>query len=76
MTVKEEPDGIDIDDIRNLEDLLRIVLIHKVFVNGGELTRNIYKKKKRGVLQSDKCPLCDKCYRRKYFFSKHVEHCE
>ena len=27
--VKEELDGIDIDDIGNLEDLLRIVFIHK-----------------------------------------------
>ena len=47
MIVKEELDGIDIDDIRNLEDLLRIVFIHeecgnlKVFVYGGELTINI-----------------------------------
>ena len=35
-----------LDDIENLEDLLRIVLIHeewgnlKVFIDGGELTRN------------------------------------
>ena len=47
MIVKEELDGIDICDIGNLEDLLRIVLIHeecgnlKSFVDGGELTRNI-----------------------------------
>ena len=27
--VKEELDRIDIDDIRNLEDLLRMVLIHE-----------------------------------------------
>ena len=38
-----------LDDIENLEDLLRIVLIHeewgnlKVFIDGGELTRNINK---------------------------------
>ena len=38
-----------LDDIDNLEDLLRIVLIHeewgnlKVFIDGGELTRNINK---------------------------------
>ena len=49
MIVKEELDGIDIDDIGHLEDLLRIVLIHeecgnlKVFFDGGELTRNINK---------------------------------
>ena len=47
MIVKEELDGIDLDDIRNLENLLRIVFIHeesgnlKVFVDGGELTKNI-----------------------------------
>ena len=46
VIVKEELDGIDIDDIGNLEDLLRIVFIHeewgnlKVFVDGGELTGN------------------------------------
>ena len=49
MIIKEELDGIDKDDIGNLEDLLRIVFIHeecrnlKVFVDGGELTRNINK---------------------------------
>ena len=49
MVVKEEIDGIDIDDIENLDDLLRIVFIHeewgnlKVFIDGGELTRNINK---------------------------------
>ena len=41
----EKLDGIDVDDIENLEDLLRIVFIYedcgnlKVFVGGGELTR-------------------------------------
>ena len=49
MIVKEKLDGIDIDDIGNLEDLLRIMFIHeecgnlKVFVDGGEVTRNINK---------------------------------
>ena len=47
LIVKEELDYIDIDDIGNLEDLLRIVFLHeefgnlKVFVDDGELTRNI-----------------------------------
>ena len=56
--VTEELDGIDIDDIGNLEDLLRIVFIHeecgnlKVFVGGGELTRHIKEKKKPGVLRT------------------------
>ena len=81
MIVKEELDGTDIDDIENLEDLLRIVVIHaecgnlRGFVESGKLTRNINKNKKPGVLQTYKCPLFDKCYRR-YFFNKHVEYCE
>ena len=82
MIVKEELDGIDIGDIGNLEDYLRIVFIHdkcrnlKVFLDGGELTGNINKKKKPGVLQAYRCPLCDKCYRREYFFNTNVEYCE
>ena len=50
------------DDIGNLEDLLRIVFIHeecwnlKVFVDGGELTRNV---------NTDRCPL-----------KTNVEYCE
>ena len=49
VIVKEELEGIDVDDIGNLEDLLKIVFIHeecgnlKVFVDGGELTGNIDK---------------------------------
>ena len=67
VIVKEELDGIDIDDIGNLEDLLRIVFIHeecenlKVFVDSGELIENINKKKKPGLLQAYRWPLCDKC---------------
>ena len=82
MIVKEELDGIDINDIGNFEDLLRIVFIHKecgnlkVFIDDGELTRNITKKKKPGVLQVYRYLLCDKFYRREYFFNKHVEYCE
>ena len=73
MLVKEELDGIDIDDIGNLEDLLRIVFIYeecgnlKVFVN---------EKKKPGVLQTYRCPLCDKCFISEYFCNRHVEYCE
>ena len=58
MIVKEELDGTGVDDIGNLEDLLRIVFIYeecgnlKVFVDGGKLTRNINKKKKPGVLHA------------------------
>ena len=51
MIVKEELDGIDIDDIGNLEDLLRIVFIHEeygnleVFADGGELTGTLTKRR-------------------------------
>ena len=82
MIVKEEPAGIDTDDIWNFEDLLRIVFIHeergnlKVFVDGGELTGNSKKQKKPGVLQAYRCPLCEKCYRREHFFNTNVEYCE
>ena len=82
MIVKEELDGINKNVIGNLEDLLRIVFIHeecgnvKGFVDGGKLTRNINKKKKPGVLEAYRLPLCDKCFRREYFFNKHVEYCE
>ena len=56
VIVEEELDGIDKDDIRNLEDLL--VLINeecgnpKLAVDGGELTININQKMKPGVLQT------------------------
>ena len=56
MIVKEELDGIDIDDFRKFDDLLRIVLIHeecgnlKVFIDSGEHTRNINKQKNPGIL--------------------------
>ena len=47
VIVEEELGDVEIDDVRNLEDLLRLLFIDveyenlKVFVNGGELTRNI-----------------------------------
>ena len=68
VILKEELDGTDINEIGNLEDLLRIIFINKecenleVFVDdGGELTGNINKKKKPGVLRAYRCPLIDKC---------------
>ena len=48
----------------------------KVFVDGGELTKNINEKKKPCVLQAYRCPLCDKFFRRQYFFNKYVEYWE
>ena len=61
-----------------LEDLLGLVLIYEdaeLVVDGGELARNI-NHKKPDVLQACRCPVCDKCYKREYFFNKHLEHCE
>ena len=58
-----------------MENLLRIVFIHgkcdnlKGFVDGGELARNINKKKKSGVSQANRCPFCDKCFRQDYFLN-------
>ena len=49
MIVKEELNGTDINDIGDLEDLLRIMFIHeecgnlKVFVDSRELIGNINK---------------------------------
>ena len=57
VIVEEELDYIDIDDIGNLDDSPRLVLIDEecgnlIVVNdGGELTRNISQKKKSNVLQ-------------------------
>ena len=57
VIVEEELDGIDTDDIGNLEDSPRFVFIDEecenlIVVNdGGELTRNINQKKKPDVLQ-------------------------
>ena len=57
VIVEEGLDGIDIDDIGNLEDLPSLVLIdaeckNLIVVNyGGELTININQKKKSDVLQ-------------------------
>ena len=62
--------------------MFRTILIDRklgnlqVVFDGGELTKIINKKRKPGVLQTYRCPLCEKCYRREYFFIKHVEHCE
>ena len=60
MIVKEEINDIDIDDIGNLEDLLRILFIHeecgnlKVSVDGGELNRIINERKSQAF-----CKLID-----------------
>ena len=82
IIVEEELDGIDRDDIGNLENLLGLVLTNeecwnpKVVVDGGGLARNINQKKKPDVFQACRYPLCDKCYRQEYFFNKHLEYCQ
>ena len=70
VTVEEELDGIDIDGIGNLVALPTLVFINeecgnlKLVVDGADLTRNINRKRKSGVFQAYRCPLCHKCYRR------------
>ena len=57
LIVEEGLDGIDKDDIGNLKDSPRLVIIDEecenlILVNdGGELTRNINQKKTSDVLQ-------------------------
>ena len=57
VVIVEGLDGIDIDDIGNLEDLPRLAFIDEECENlikvndGGELTTNINQKKKSDVLQ-------------------------
>ena len=48
----------------------------KVFVDGGELIRNINDRQRPDVLQASVCPICNKCHRLVCFFNKHVEFCE
>ena len=65
VLVEKELDGrtVDIDDIRNFEDLPRLVLLDeecgnlKVVNDSGELSRNINQKNKSDVLQPKRCPL-------------------
>ena len=76
------PIGIEIDDIGNLEDLLRVVWIDEEcqnlkIVNGsGELTTNIRQKKMSDFLPAFRYPLCDKYCKGEHFFNKQVECCE
>ena len=57
VIVEEGLDGIDIDDIGNLEDSPKLVFIDEecenliVVDDSGELTRKIYQKKNSEVLQ-------------------------
>ena len=78
---KEELNGIEIDAIWNLGCLPRTV--HRVWVFESESSslwrrafRKSNKKKRWGVSQAYKCPLCDICYQREPFFKNHVEDSE
>ena len=70
VTVEEELDGIDIDDIGKLLDLPRLMFIDeecgnlKVVLDGGEYARNNDKKRKSEFLQAYIRPRFDKCYKR------------
>ena len=64
--IEEKLHGIDIDGIRNFQDLSGRVFINeecenlKMLVDGGELTKNANKKKKSEALRAYICPLFDK----------------
>ena len=53
--------------LKSMEDLFILVTINEecenlnLVVDGRELTKNINKKKKPGVLQTCRCTVCDKC---------------
>ena len=61
VIVVEELDVTDTDDVGNLVDLPRLMFIDeecgnlKVAVDGGELTRNISRKKMSNLLQANRC---------------------
>ena len=50
----------------------------KIFVDGGELTRNINQVRNQMFqkLLCDKCSFNDKCYRQEYLLSKHEAYYE
>ena len=79
--VEEKIGSINRDEIVNLADLLKLMLINdecgnrKVVVDSGELIGNINQKKKSVVLEACRCPLYDQCYRWGYFFNIHLEYC-
>ena len=55
VIVEEELNGIDVDDIANLQDSPRVVFMYEecenLIADGREITRSINQKKKSGVLQ-------------------------
>ena len=71
MIAKEKLDGIDIDDIGNLEDLLRIVFIRecgnlKVFIDGGELPEILTKRRSQTfykLMSTLYLPICSNSYK-------------
>ena len=79
LIIEKEPNGIDIDDIENLEDSPRFGFINeeclnlKVANDGGEFTININQMKMPDVWQA--VLSVTKFFRGEYFFNKHAEYC-
>ena len=82
MVVKEELDGIDIDDIGNLEDLLRIVFIHeecgnlKVSLTVESLLEILTKRRNQTFYKPIDVYSVINVNRKEYFFNTNVEYCE
>ena len=74
VITEEGLDGIDRDDIGNLEDSPRLVFIDEecenlmVVNDGGKLTKILTKRRSQTFY--------NKCCRRAYFFNNHMEYCE
>ena len=71
--------GIDIDDIENLEDLLRILFIDEGYGNVKVVVENLLEtltKRRSQTFYEVRSLICGKCYRGGHFFNKQVEHSE
>ena len=79
---EEEWDGIDIDNIGNLEDLLILAFIYeecgnlKVVVEGGELLEILTKRRSQTFCNPIFVHSVKKCCRREHFVNKQVEYRE
>ena len=69
--------GIDIDNIENVEDLLRVVFIDEECGNLKVVVENLLETltKRRSHIYVYRSSLCDKCCRRGHFFNKQVKYC-
>ena len=79
---EEEWDGIGIDNIGSLEDLLILAFIYeecgdlKVVVDGGELLEILTKRRSQTFCNPIYVHSVRKCCRREHFVNKQVEYCE